>query len=401
MNTLNPRLLFVEEDREFLQQLRQVLPQTLHIETVSSVEEALKKLQLCDVGLVGVDLNASNGAEAKLLDWVRENRPATISLLITTSPAAEAALRAEKLSAFDYLLKPIDPAQLSYCMKRALSYHKLLVAERESRFSLERLNKQVGDRIRRATGELINSNERLSAANRAKDQFLAAMSHELRTPLTAITGAVRILQSRKIAEAKAHSILEVLDRNVGTLKRLLDDLLDCSRIASGKLTLELVPTNLVESIAAAVETMRHKAAEANVRLEVSLPSDPVPVDGNALRLQQIAWNLIDNAIKFTPGGGTVRVALVCVSDNAELVVSDSGLGIPDEERERIFEPFAQAHGSEALRKGGLGLGLALVRNITQLHNGDVRVESDGLGQGARFIVTLPLCGKASPFQQAA
>jgi signal transduction histidine kinase len=393
--------LFVDDDREFLQNSRQLLPQAVSVETVSSVDEALEKLQVRDFGVIGIDLNASKIAKTNLPDWLRDNRPATVSLLITGLTAAQSALEAEQLSAFDYVLKPLQPEQFGYSVNRALNYHKLLVAERDSRLSLERLQKQVGDRIRRATGELLNSNERLSAANRAKDQFLAAMSHELRTPLTAITGAVRILQSRKIAETKAQSILEILDRNVGTLKRLLDDLLDCSRIASGKLSLELVPTDLVESIAAAVETMRHKAADAKVTLDVSVPANPLTVDGNPLRLQQVVWNLIDNAIKFTPAGGHIHVSLASVDDDVELIVSDSGIGLSDEDKERIFEPFAQAHGSEALKKGGLGLGLALVRTLTELHSGRVHVESAGPGHGARFIVKLPQSGKASPVQQQA
>ena len=192
-----------------------------------------------------------------------------------------------------------------------------------------------------------------------------------------------------------------MDRNVVTLKRLLDDLLDCSRIASGKLILDLAPINWVESINAAIETMRQKAADAGVELKVLLPSEPVTVNGSALRLQQIAWNLIDNAIKFTAFGGSVFVSLSYVGEDVEMTVGDSGVGVPDEDKDRIFEPFMQVQGSENQKKGGLGIGLALVRNLTQLHNGRIRVESEGRGRGSRFIVTLPLSEKAFPFQQTA
>jgi two-component system CheB/CheR fusion protein len=147
--------------------------------------------------------------------------------------------------------------------------------------------------------------------------------------------------------------------------------------------------------------MRQKAAEAHIKLQVSLPADPVTVDGNSLRLQQIVWNLIDNAIKFTPPHGGISVALAANGESVEITVSDSGIGLTDEDKERIFEPFAQAHVAEAQRKGGLGLGLALVRDLTQLHKGQVRVESDGPGHGSRFVVTLPLAGKGQPVQCAA
>jgi signal transduction histidine kinase len=351
--------------------------------------------------LIGIDLDALKTTDGNLFQWIRKNQPLTVCVIFTTLSAVAAAAAAEQVSAFDYFIKPIESTHLNYCVNRALNHRRLLLAERDVRFSLEKVNKHVGERIRRATSELLDSNERLNAANRAKDHFLAAMSHELRTPLTAITGAVRILQSPTVGEGKAQNILEILDRNVRTLKRLLDDLLDCSRISAGKLNLEIVPVNLVESVSAAVETMRQKAAEAHIKLQVSVPADPVTVDGNSLRLQQIVWNLIDNAIKFTPPHGGIFVALAANGESVDLTVSDSGIGLTEEDKERIFEPFAQAHGAEAQRKGGLGLGLALVRDLTQLHNGQVRVESDGPGHGSRFVVTLPLSGKGQPVQCAA
>jgi signal transduction histidine kinase len=400
MKTLTSRVLFVDEDREFLQQLRKAFPRGFNLETLNSVQEAGEKLRSEDFDVVAIELNILKSADTNLLDWVRKNRPLTVRIILTTSSDV-AAKTAEQAEAFDYLIKPVGTEQLAYSIKRAIDHRRLLLAERAARTSLEKLNKQVGDRIRRATGVLVNSNQRLSASNRAKDQFLAAMSHELRTPLTAITGAVRILQTPQIPEAKAHSILNILDRNVVTLKRLLDDLLDCSRIASGKLILDLAPINWVDSINAAIETMRPKAADAGVELKVLLPSEPVTVNGSPLRLQQIAWNLIDNAIKFTAPGGSVFVSLSYIGEDVEMTVGDSGVGVPDEDKDRIFEPFMQVQGSENQKKGGLGIGLALVRNLTQLHNGRIRVESEGRGHGSRFIVTLPLSEKAFPFQQTA
>jgi len=196
--------------------------------------------------------------------------------------------------------------------------------ERSEAVALENLRHYLDERVRCATRELLQSNEHLDDANRAKDQFLAAMSHELRTPLTAITGAVRILRSVSTTESKRETIMEMLERNAATLKHLLDDLLDCSRIASGKLSLELTPVNLNDCVAAAVETMRTKASDAKVELRTWFPETPSMVLGHDLRLQQIAWNLIDNAIKFTPSGGQVAISILRDHTVAELLVWDSG-----------------------------------------------------------------------------
>ena len=213
-----------------------------------------------------------------------------------------------------------------------------------------RLKHHVDERVRRATRELLESNEHLNEENRAKDQCLAAMSHELRTPLTAIAGAVRILKSRRVPDLKKEPIVDLLDRNVATLKHLLDDLLDCSRITSGKLSVELEPVNLNECVAAALAIMRTKAADARVELRALFPSAKLMVLGNFLRLQQIVWNLIDNAIKFTPPGGNIAVSILHSDTDVELLVCDSGVGLNNEDKEKIFEPFAQAAESDAQKK---------------------------------------------------
>lgn len=394
MKTITSRLLFVEEDGEFLQELRKALPRGYCVDTVESGLQALQKLRTDDFDVIVADARLLEWKSVNLFQWVHQNRPLTICILLTDRVPAKAATEAFPELAFDYLIKPINVSQLVYSVRRAMQYRRLAQSELEARHDFERLHQQVGERIRRATRELLVSNEHLVEANRAKDQFLAAMSHELRTPLTAITGAVRILQSPNSTPAKNRSILEILDRNVSTLKHLLDDLLDCSRIASGKLSLELAPTNVNECVAAAVETMHSKASEAAVELYVLLPPGGLTVHGNPIRLQQIVWNLIDNAIKFTPAGGHVTVSVSHNGDDVELTVCDSGVGLSDEDRQRIFEPFSQVHESDAQKKGGLGLGLALVRNLTQMHNGSVRAESEGVGHGARFIVTLPLAARA-------
>jgi signal transduction histidine kinase len=400
MKTLTSRLLVVDTDGEFLQDLRESLTRDFSIETAESSDQATERLQaeVFDIVLANTKVIRADGYN--LFEWVRLHHPLTIPVILTPLTSGEAALAALRESAFDYLTKPIDPSQFALCIQRAMEYRRSVLSERSLYQDVERQNKQFGDRVRTATRELISSNEHLSAANRAKDEFLAAMSHELRTPLTAITGAVRILQSPRLDDEKGRSILDVLDRNVGTLKRLLDDLLDCSRIAAGKLGLDLSPTSLNECVAAAVETMRSKAAEAKVELHALFPIRPVIVQGSPIRLQQIAWNLIDNAIKFTGPGGHVAVSVSEAGEWVDLIVCDSGTGLSEEHLKRIFEPFAQVRESDAQKKGGLGLGLALVRNLTEMHDGSVRVESDGIGKGSRFIVRLP-AAKVAPLHTAA
>jgi signal transduction histidine kinase len=397
MKTMSATLMFVAGPGEFLHLSQKSIPSGCSAECVADVERAVQSLSSSDYDIVM--MNAELPGVAGLLDWLRRNRPCTVAvLLLAEDSPTTAGLQAV---AFDCLYAPFDATSVGLCVQRAIQLRRALLAEREARLTVDRLNRQLADRVKSATCELLVANEHLSAANHAKDRFLAAMSHELRTPLTAITGAVRVLQSPKISGDKAHSILEMLDRNVWALKRLLDDLFDCSRIATGKLSVEMEPTNLNDCVSAAVETMRGKACEAQVKLDSSIPETPCIVNGNPLRLQQVAWNLIDNAIKFTAPDGHIAVSVSQNGANVDLIVCDSGVGLSADDIQRIFEPFAQAGHDASHRKGGLGLGLALVRNLTEMHRGTVRVESDGPGNGSRFIVSLPLESQQRPAHQVA
>ena len=393
MKTLTSRLLVIDRDREFLHDFRSSLGRGCFVDTAETVFDARQKLATSEFEVVIAELPLLESDEYRLFEWVRLRYPLSIRMVLVAEEAMPGIVEGLSEATFDYLTKPLDTTEFSYRIKRALEYRRLAISEREARQDLERVNKQLRERVRRATRALLHTNETLTAENRAKDRFLAAVSHELRTPLTAITGAVRLLQSPSAPQDRAQSVLDLLSRNAGTLRRLLDDLLDSSRIASGKLTMELAPTNLNDCVAAAVETMRSKASDAGVELHAFYSPNPMTVHGNGLRLQQIAWNLIDNGIKFTPAGGQIAISVSRSRDSVELVVCDTGVGLSDEDLKRIFEPFEQAHESDQ-KKGGLGLGLALVRSLTEMHNGTVRAESEGVGRGASFIVTLPLAAKA-------
>ncbi len=217
---------------------------------------------------------------------------------------------------------------------------------------------------------------------RMKDEFLATLSHELRTPLNAILGWIGILQGRMGDEALERKALGVIDRNAHLQAQLIDDLLDMNRILSGKLRLSPCPTSLASVAQAAVETVRPMADAKGVELEVDLHPGSGVVYGDPDRLQQIVWNLLSNAIKFTARGGVVRVALARVDEGFALAVSDTGLGIAPDFLPHVFERFRQADATAARRHGGLGLGLAIVRQLAELHGGAARVASAGLGQGA-------------------
>jgi signal transduction histidine kinase len=229
-------------------------------------------------------------------------------------------------------------------------------------------------------------------ANRAKDAFLATLSHELRTPLTAILGWARMLRLGPMSEEITNAALETIERSAKTQANLIDDILDISKVVTGKVSLEMEPVDLASAVDGAIETVRLAAAAKRVRVEFDRPVAPAIVTGDATRLQQIAWNLLSNAIKFSPADSEVRVEIVRNCTLAHLVVRDRGVGIPRDFLPHVFEAFRQAEASSTRTYGGLGLGLAIVKSFAELHGGSVSVESAGEGEGATFTVALPLAG---------
>jgi signal transduction histidine kinase/PAS domain-containing protein len=234
--------------------------------------------------------------------------------------------------------------------------------------------------------------ERRSAeiANRAKDEFLATISHELRTPLTAILGWTRMLRAGTLAEPKRARALEIIERNANAQVTLIEDVLDVSRIITGKMRLDVAPVDLGQVVQAAVETVRPAALAREVGLDVRLDPDVGTVVGDGGRLQQIVWNLLSNAVKFTPKGGRVRVRLARRDTHVEILVADTGMGVAREFLPFVFDRFRQEDSAITRSHGGLGLGLAIVKHLTELHGGTVTAESDGPGAGATFTVRLPV-----------
>ncbi|MBL1177813.1 PAS domain-containing hybrid sensor histidine kinase/response regulator [Pantanalinema sp. GBBB05] len=253
------------------------------------------------------------------------------------------------------------------------------------------------------------SREQAEAANRIKDEFLAVLSHELRTPLNPILGWAKLLQSRSFTPEQTHQALATIERNAKLQVQLIDDLLDISRIIRGKFTLELAPVSLAEPIRAALETVRLSAQAKSIKIETSLDPDVEPILGDVNRLQQVVWNLLSNAIKFTANGGqiTVRLERGCDFDRnhdgvtiaspnglplhyAQIQISDTGKGISPNFLPHVFELFRQQDSSTTRQFGGLGLGLAIVRQVVEAHGGTIVANSLGEGQGATFTIRLPL-----------
>jgi PAS domain S-box-containing protein len=231
--------------------------------------------------------------------------------------------------------------------------------------------------------------KRAEEANRLKDDFLATVSHELRTPLTAMLGWVKLLRSGRLPAEKHARALETVDRNAQAQAQLIEDLLDVSRIITGKLRLETHPVHLAEVVQAAMESVRPAADAKDIRFHPELSEMEDLVQGDPGRLQQVVWNLLSNAVKFSPGGSRVRVLLRRMDSLVEVTVADEGPGIPADFLPYIFDRFRQLEGGTTRRHGGLGLGLAIVRHLVELHGGTVHAASEGPGRGATFTVQLP------------
>ena len=239
-------------------------------------------------------------------------------------------------------------------------------------------------------------------ANRLKDEFLATVSHELRTPLNAILGWAAMMRQKSPGESEVSKGLRVIERNAKTQNEIISDILDVSRIVTGKLRVEAKAVNLVPAIRAAVDTVYPAAEAKSITITTSFFDSNAVVIGDPSRLQQIFWNLISNAVRFTPKKGRVDIRLLKVDSNFEIIVEDTGVGISDKFLPYVFERFRQVDSSIKRTHGGLGLGLAIVRHLAELHGGSVFAASEGEGKGSTFSLKLPAAApEHSPLMQNA
>ncbi|MEG4841996.1 ATP-binding protein [Microcoleus sp. B9-D4] len=303
---------------------------------------------------------------------------------------------------FTFLLIPLIPVALDTPSPAQLA---LTNQELEnSRRRIEAINVELEQRVQERTSQLEASNRTkdellmreqiiradAEAANRAKDEFLSILSHELRTPLNAILGWSTMLRQKSLSEDKVARALETIERNAKSQAQLIEDILDVSRIITGKLRLRVRPVNLVPVIESAIESVQLAAEAKSIRLQSVLDSEAGPLLGDADRLQQVVWNLLSNALKFTPKDGRVQISLQRVNSHVEITVSDTGTGISSDFLPFVFDRFSQHDSTTTRSYGGLGLGLAIVRQLVELHGGTVTVVSPGIGQGTTFTVKLPV-----------
>jgi len=339
--------------------------------------EALKRVLEGSFAVILLDVNMPDidGLETATLIRGHRNGRHTPIIFITSYADEMQTARGYALGAVDYILSPIVAPVLRTKVQVFVDLYNAHAA-------LARSNQELETRVKERTAEL----EQLS---RLKDEFLATMSHELRTPLNAIFGWVTLLRTRRLDEPTQERALETIERNARAQKRLIEDLLDVSRIVTGKVALEIMPVDPRRVVEAALETMAPAAQAKQIIVVPLLDTGVATVRGDFARLQQIVCNLLSNAIKFTPSGGKVDVCLAHRNGEAEISVSDSGQGIKPEFLPLVFDRFRQEDGSISRRHGGLGLGLAIVRHLVELHAGSVDAFSAGEGKGSRFVVRLP------------
>jgi len=335
---------------------------------------ALRQQHQPDIVLVDYRLPDLDGLEF-LTQLKTQTQQVVLPVIMVTGRGNEAvAIQSMKMGAQDYLVKEqVTPEGLRLAVNGAIEMVQLHI--------------QLQKRIESEQAALAEA----ETANRIKDEFLAVLSHELRAPLHPILGWTTLLQSGNLDAEKTAVALATIERNAKLQTELITDLLDVSRILQGKLTLNICPINLVATIEAAIETVQLAAEAKSIKIETNLSAEVGQVLGDATRWQQVIWNLVLNAVKFTPEGGRVTVQLEATVDNqAQITVVDTGKGITADFLPYVFDYFRQADGLTTRKFGGLGLGLAIVRQIVELHGGTVFAESRGEGLGATFTVKLPL-----------
>jgi signal transduction histidine kinase len=408
------RVLVVDdspEDRETYRRFMAAMTPPAQVESASTAEEGLLRLAAgFDCVLLDYQLPDANGLEV-LASLAAQPLPLPAVILLTGRGDEALAVEAMKRGAQDYLVKgritaetltravqhAVEKVALQAEVRRAYSRLEDLVRQRTA--ELERANAELRREIaeRRlaedAKAELLlrerEARQGAEAANRLKDEFLATLSHELRTPLNAILGWAAVLGTSRPEPATVERAAVVIERNARAQAQLVSDLLDMSAIITGKTRLELQRVDVGALLATVTDTVRPAAQARRIELRVETPPDLPPLLADPARLQQIAWNLLANAVKFTGDGGHVSLRAAAAGDRLVVEVSDDGIGIPPEFLPFVFDRFRQRDSSTTRVYGGLGLGLAIVRHLVEAHGGTVTAQSDGEGRGATFRVELP------------
>lgn len=383
--------LLVDDRDENLVALEAVLRQDgIELVQARSGSEALEALLQYDfaLALIDVQMPVMDGFElAELMRGTeRTKRVPIIFLTAATEEQHQRRFRGYEAGAVDFLHKPIETDILKSKAEVFFELYRQrqeVARQRDELKSLLDENSRLLDQSRQQSEELQNLDQR-------KNEFLATLAHELRNPLAPILSAVEVVRNGTLTKEEEVEVHDIVKRQVQHMVRLIDDLLDISRISRDKIQLRRESIPIAEVIRNAVETSAPLIQEANHELIVSVPPCPLNIDGDAVRISQIIANLLNNAAKYTPDGGQIELAAAAEADWAVIRVKDNGIGIPPELLTEIFGMFNQVDQHLELSKGGLGIGLTLVKRLVEMHDGEIDVHSDGEGKGSEFVVRLPI-----------
>jgi signal transduction histidine kinase len=424
------QILIVDDHRDNLLALDALLSPLGHgILQAESGGAALKILLEQEVALMLLDVNMPDVDGYGVAELIR-GRPANVDtpiIFITANPqSASDAFKGYSVGAVDYIFKPVSAEVLISKVNVFIDLYRRSRALRKQAEDLRLAHAELDVHVRDRTEQLARTNERLKAViaqrrraeaeradllrreqearreaervNRMKDEFLATLSHELRTPLNAMLGWVQLLETGQLDPARVGRAVQVIKNNAFAQKQLIEDILDVSRIVNGKMALKLSAVDIRGIIDGALDTLRPAAEAKRITITTDVRA-ATETCGDRDRLQQIVWNLLSNAIKFTPRNGQVTVRVDNPGTDLRIAVSDNGHGIAPAFLPHIFDRFSQADSSVTRAHGGLGLGMAIVRHLVELHGGTVQAESDGENRGATFTVTLPVRTYEEPAEQ--
>ena len=372
-----------------------------------SADEALLALVAEEFALLILDVRMPGMTGFELAQIIKgRKKTARVPIIFLTAYYNEDqhVLEGYGSGAVDYLHKPVNApvlrskvavfAELHRKSREIEVSNRALLAEVTERRRAEQQLQELNENLDRLVNERTRALEQLEAelreADRRKDEFIATLAHELRNPLAPVRNAAQMLQHRETVDPQAQQARAIIARQVQVMSRLIEDLMDVSRINQGRIELRRERVDLGEVLDLAVEASRPKIADFGHELELRLPDTPIMVDADVVRLSQVFVNLLTNAAKYTDRGGRIELAAQREGAELRIMVSDNGIGIPADELDNVFDMFAQVEGAIARSRGGLGIGLTLVKHLTELHGGRVEARSPGPGQGSVFVVTLPL-----------